>query len=414
MTDFVSRYLRYVDLDQSEAPANYHRWTCLAMLGALLGRSVYLPFGHSKIYPNQYIMLMGSPGTRKGTALGIGRALATAAGFTRFAADKTSKERFLMDMKQHEIEDAMTIEELEDLVFDQPAETWVLSGEFTDFIGQGNMEFITMLTNLWDNLKEYENPKIHGKSVKVSMPTVNILGGNTPQGFALAFPPEALGNGFLSRVLFIHGEPTGKQITWPEPADELQMQELATHLRNMRSNLKGEMFIDKEARKVGEAIYKSFIPVDDARFSHYSTRRFTHLLKLAMLLAAGDLSNHITAVHLIRANTALACAEMRMPKALGEFGKNRNSDVANTIIEFISKRSKPASVNEIFKAVSTDVKGITDLADIMSNLQRAEKVQVVTIAGKQGYLVRHEMHKSWDDKLLDKAWLTEEERVLLA
>lgn len=409
MKDFVSRYMDYVNLDQSEAPAIFHRWTCLSMLGALLGRNVYLPFGHSKIFPNQYVMLMGSPGARKGTAMNIGKTLAKEAGFTRFAKDKTSKERFLMDMQQTEIDSAMSIEELESINLDDPAETWILSGEFTDFIGQNNMEFITMLTNLWDNLPEYENPKIHGKSVKVHKPTVNLLGGNTPQGFALAFPPEALGNGFLSRVIFVHGESTGKKIAWPEPADDLIMTGLATQLKEMRQKMIGEMSISPDAKKLGERIYKEYVGIEDARFQHYATRRFTHLLKLAIILAAVDLTFRIDVEHILCANTVLAATERHMSKALGEFGKNRNSDIANAIISFLQGATTPKTANDLYKVVATDVKNMTELAEILANLQRAEKIQVISMAGKQGYMPKHKELKHWPYDLLVNDWLTLEE-----
>jgi len=408
--DFITRYMEFVNLEQSEAPANYHRWSCIGMLGALLGRNVCLPFGHSRIYPNQYIMLMGSPGTRKGTAMSICRKLAKASGFTRFAADKTSKERFLMDMKQHELGDA-TIEDIEELVFDEPSEAWICNGEFTDFIGQGNMEFITLLTNLWDNLAEYKHPKIHGKPVEVHQPTVNILAANTPQGFSLAFPPEAIGNGFLSRVIFVHGEPTGKQIAWPEPADELVEADLADHLKKMRKEVKGEITISKEARKLGDAIYKGYVPMEDSRFAHYATRRFIHLLKIAMILAAVDMRDVLIEKDLLRANSVLVAAERKMPKALGEFGKNRNSDVANSIIDYLSRSTVPRSAPEIYKVIATDLNKQSDLAEILGGLQRAEKIKTMRMGTKVGFVTHHVQQNQWKEELLDNDWLTLEEQA---
>lgn len=411
MKDFVTRYMDYVNIDQSEAPANYHRWTCLSIMGAYMGRQIWLPFGHSKIYPNQYILLMGSPGTRKGTAMGIGKALIKAAGYTRFAKDKTSKERFLMDLKEHDIDATQELEELEDLVFGQPAESYIMSGEFTDFIGQGNMEFITMLTNLWDNLDEYENPKIHGKSVKVSAPTINLFGGNTVAGFALAFPPEALGNGFLSRVLLVHGDPTGVKIAWPEPADEIQLVELAAHMREVRDKVKGEIKIANAARTIGKEIYEFYTPGEDSRFAHYGTRRFTHLLKISMLLATFDMRTEILEIDLIRANTVLVNTERKMPQALGEYGKNKHSEAAGIILDYLGRSTLPKTYNEIFKAcsLSTHFSKQTEGLEIMNSLKLSDKIQTVNIAGKAGYVRVFAPVKNWPDKLLAPDWLHIEE-----
>jgi hypothetical protein len=178
----------------------------------MLGRNVHIPFGTGEIYPNQYIMLMGSPGARKGTAIAPGKKLLKAAGYDTFAADAVSKEMFLADMGKKENDDIDL--DLETLVSDSPTECFVIAEEFNDFIGQGDTLFITRLTKLWDNLDEFRHPKLHGKSVYVYKPTVSILGANTQQNFSLAIPPEAIGNGFCSRFLFIHAEPTGKFITF--------------------------------------------------------------------------------------------------------------------------------------------------------------------------------------------------------
>lgn len=411
MKDFITRYMDYANIDNSEAPANYHRWTCLSIMGAYMGRQIWLPFGHSRIYPNQYVLLMGSPGTRKGTAMGIGKSLIKAAGFTRFAKDKTSKERFLMDMKQFEIDPTADLEDLELLEFGGPAESYIMSGEFTDFLGQGNMEFVTMLTNLWDNLDEYENPKIHGKSVKVEQPTVNLFGGNTISGFALAFPPEALGNGFLSRVILVHGDPTNVKIAWPEPADQIQLESLAVHMREVREKIKGEIKLNAEARKIGREIYEKFVPIDDARFSHYATRRFTHLLKMAMLIASFELRQEITAQDLIRANTALTNTERKMPQALGEYGKNKHSEVAGIILEYLGRQDRPKNLTEIFKGcnLSTHISKQTDLADILTGLKMADKVETRNLAGKPGYVRKFIQAHDWPEHLLEPDWLHMEE-----
>lgn len=409
--DFISAYMEYVGLDTSEAPAIYHRWTCVSIIAALLGRQVHIPFGHSIIYPNHYMMLMGEPGARKGSAMGIGKHLLKKVGYGRFAADKTSKERFLMDMKQIDVSPGDAIEEFEMLSFEEPAETYIMSGEFTDFIGQNNMEFVTMLTNLWDNLPEYSQPKITGKSVKVEKPTVNLLGANTVQGFTLAFPPEALGNGFLSRMIMVYGEATGVKVAWPAPPDPMFTELLVHHMKDIAQTIKGEMTVSKDAYNLAEVIYAKQIPVDDPRFSHYDTRRHTHLLKLSMIIAASELQTIIQTKHMIRANTMLAAAEKRMPLALGEYGKSKHSDVANAILQFLSKKILPVQPTEIYKHVFRDLPKQSELAEVLAGLKMAEKVQVTQVKGKTGYMIHHRPVVQWPDELLDMDWLTESERI---
>jgi hypothetical protein len=126
-----------------------------------LGRNVWLPFGKGEIYPNQYIMLMGSAGARKGTAMSPGGKLLRAAGYETFAADSVSKEMFLADMGKKDNSDIDL--DLETLVSDNPTECYVMAEEFNDFIGQGDLPFVTRLTKLWDCPAEFRHPKLTWK-----------------------------------------------------------------------------------------------------------------------------------------------------------------------------------------------------------------------------------------------------------
>lgn len=406
--DLFKEYFSYVG--RTEAPMVYHRWTLISIIGTLLGRQAHIPFGHGIIYPNQYIMLMGSPGTRKGTAMNIGRKLLAGIGYSRFCPDRLSKERFLIEIKPYDNNELELDADLETLVIDRPSEIYAFAEEFTDLVGQGGMEFMTMLTKLWDNMPRYEHPKIHGKSIVVEKPTVNIFGGNTTQGLALAIPPEALGNGFLSRMIFIHAEPTGTKITFPDPVNLELRQKLVSHLQDIKDNFKGEIQYEPEARRLLDTIYHNNVEIDDVRFKHYSTRRFVHLLKLCIIMAASSLSSNITASIVVQANTILASAEKKMPKALGEYGKGKYQEVSNQVLDLLSKATKPISINEVWKKVGRDLSKMTELSEIMKSLIYSDKVQIITMLGKQGYMSKHIEGRGWPEGLVDESFLTKEER----
>lgn len=411
MTDFFTDYMEYVDLENQEAPAVYHRWTLASAIGALLGRQFYLPFGKGILHPNQFIMLMGTPGTRKGSAMNIGRDLLKAAGYGRFSASRTSLERFLIDMKQFDIDPMESIDGLEALVFDGPSESYIFAGEFVDFIGANDIAFINLLTNLWDNPPEYKHPKIQGKSVAVHQPTVNLFGGSTPQTFAIAFPPEVIGTGFTSRLLLIHAEPTGKRIAWPALPDALRTEQLVHQLKEIKEHIKGEAIFTPEAKKISKVIYDNEVHVDDSRFSFYQQRRYNHLLKLSMIMAASEVSVEVKEHHILRANTMLALAERWMPKALGEFGKSKYAAASNEILQFLNRRSKPASITDIWKVVDRILTKIPELQEVLVNLKNADKIQHMQLAGKSGYMTKHVAVGEWKSNLMDINWLTAEERL---
>jgi hypothetical protein len=405
--DYFTAYMRYAGAGVSEPPATFHRWSSISIIGALLGRQYSFPFGHSRIYPNNYINFMGDPGTRKSTAINIGAKLLKATGYSRFAADKVSKEKFLLDMRQYD--ETYEDDDLIDLTLSEPAESYIVAEEFTDFVGNNNMEFLTLLTKLWDNPDLYTQPKIHGPGADINQPTVNILSGNTPQGFALAFPPEAIGNGFLSRTLFIHGDVSGRKVTFPPKPDENLKQDLIAHLKKIKYEVKGEAVITQDAMDICDRVYREFCEVDDTRFRSYSTRRFTHVLKIALIISAASLRTTVTADDIIKANTVLHLAECKMPKALGEYGKSKLSDQTGAILSILNQASVPMNPTDLWKKVAQDFTKISEMGEVLRNLEHAERIQKVTMSGKTGFLPMVKPKTEWAEELINTQWLTLEE-----
>jgi hypothetical protein len=116
--------------------------------------------------------------------------------------------------------------------------------------------------------------------------------------------------------------------------------------------------------------------VDDLRFDSYYNRRFTHLLKLCIIVAASRFQKEITETVVIEANTYLSYIEQLMPKALGEFGKSRNSDVTHKILSFIEAHDG-VTLKQLMKLVSADLEKPSDIGDIIRKLSLSDKIQSV-------------------------------------
>lgn len=405
---FYDDYFEFVGT--SEVPTIYSRWAVVSMIGALLSRQFFIPFGHNYIYPNQYIMMIGDPGTRKGTAMGPIRKLLKASNYHRFGPDRTSAERFIIDLQQSltvELDSIDSIEAIELINLDETSDLYTLADEFVDFIGLNNMNFINLLTKLWDNLDEYKHPKIHGSSVVVVKPTVNLFVATTPQGLTDALPPEAIGAGFTSRFIFVHAERLDDRITWPaKPVESLRVR-LVDQLRYIRSHIKGAASITPECNEALDRMYKEFVDLDDYRFKHYSTRRFTHLLKLTMIFAAMRGSCSLSRDDAIKANTLLFYTERQMPRALGELGRAALSEVANNVLNIVA--SNPMGFRKLWKQVASDLNRESDLLMIMKNLISADKIQLIGKGSEQKYARKFVETKSWAEDLIDPTFLTLEE-----
>jgi hypothetical protein len=268
-----------------------------------------------------------------------------------------------------------------------PCETFIVSDEFNEFVGAGNIEFLSMLGNLWD----WDSPDVPFKqrlkttrSVSIYQPTISILSGNTHAGFTQAFPPEAIGQGFMSRLILVYGEGNGKKITFPtRPSDALR-DSVVNALSSMRAAVSGEATMTTQARNMLETIYRTFQELPDSRFRHYSTRRFTHLLKLCMICSASNLRTEIGASDVLYANTILTFTEHTMPKAMGEYGKAKHTDVLAKIIALLTDAKEPMTLTTIWKQVLNDLDKQDDLVRLLTGLVQAEKVQWVD---RLGYLI---------------------------
>lgn len=408
--DFITSYLQY--RSNTEPPIFFHRWAMLSALGAYLARDVGFELGDFTIYPNMYVMLIGVPGTRKSTAIKLAKKLLKQTGYDHFSADKSSKEKFIMDLAG----DAGIADEAADLINEnlwgeaseqKISEMYVACDEFNNFIGNGNIEFISLLGEFWDYEGIYSNRIKNGKSVVVHNPTVSILGGNTPTGFSLAFPAQAIGQGFFSRLLLVYSEPSPRRITFPEKADETFTAHLVESLIRIKSIASsGVCYTSARAKALLDKIYKSPRAVDDVRFEHYSNRRFTHLCKLCLIHALADFRTEITEEDVVIANTILSHTEKWMPKALGEFGESKHAKVVHKVITALESNYRGLTIGELWKHVSTDLEKPDDLNRIMSGLIFASKVLRLETGS---FLVKRQVMEAEYSDVVDYSFLSPEE-----
>lgn len=433
--DIFTNYFRFVS--DTEPPVIYHRWSYLTSLSALLGRKVHVELGHFRIFPNLYVMLLGEPATRKSTSIKMVKRLVAGSGYSTFAFDKTGKEKFLLDLegveddthlgpgntkmkdKDNDYDTSTTAQNLWGDESGEPREVFIVADEFNEFIKPGDTEFHTTLGNMWDWDNEsgaFTQRLKTSRSVSIFQPTITLLSGSTPDLFAKAFPPEAIGTGFLSRMLLIHGERSGRRIPFPSAPDSVLGASISAYFaavrdqagRGSNSGLVGKSV---SATEMLSDIYMNPTPIPDLRFKAYNERRFTQLLKLCLILAVAKFKAEIGVEEVIQANTYLTHAEFLMPKAMGEFGKNQNSDIANRVVDYLDRATKPISMKELWSEIGRrDLKDQRELASIVGGLVAGDKVQVIT-GQLNGFLPKKQVRKI--PRHVDWSLLSKEEEQML-
>lgn len=422
--DFISAYFSYIG--ETEAPMAFHRWSCITILGAWIGRSYCFRLGHFNIKPNIYCMLMGTAGARKSTAIKIASRLLGKAGYAAIAADRTTKEKFLLDLSgaadsmmdpnltRLSSKDQAAIMEQnifgDDAAANHIPEMLIAADEFNTFIGNGNIEFLSMLGVLWDHEGIFKNKVKNSKSVELQDPFVSIIAGNTPTGFSLAFPAESIGQGIFSRIILVHGEPTGKKITFPESPSTAATKEIVDILYAIKAVACTEAVITSGAKSLLDAIYKTTSPMSDVRFESYMNRRFSHLIKLCLVLSAASLRSVIEESDVVYANTILTHTEHSMSKALGEFGKSRHSDVSHKVVQILESAREPITLKQLWGQLHNDLEDVHILKDLLSSLLLAEKI----LSTKIGFLAKRRLLEETGNNYVDFSMLTDEERTYIS
>jgi hypothetical protein len=412
MADFFSAYIHYVR-DQ-EPPNIFNRWAAIVSLGAFLERDVWFKHGHFTVFPNLYVMLLGKSGTRKTRAIKLVKKLIQTAGYSTIAADKTSKEKFLIDLSMQNLNGTNGHDILDSVFGNREFETtpcFIMADEFNSFFGNDVLSFVADLGVFFDYEGVYRNRLKNSKSVEIPNPIISILTGNTPTMLCKTFPPEVLGQGFFSRLLMVYSDVMPwKRNTFPPEPDSMETAELVNWLKVTKSKLMGEINIDLTARNLLDKLYKSFKGLEDVRFESYSNRRFEQLIKLCVLHAIADNKRSIDELCVIRANTVLTYTERFMSKGLGEFGRAKNADASHKIIEFIGAANKVVAVSDIWKQVRQDLDNINQLSEILRGLVSAQVIQQVRVDKMYGFLPIKKTAIEVSQDTVDWNYLTEEER----
>ncbi len=389
--DFFHYYLKYTS--GGETPPTFHRWSAIAGIAALLERSIHTPFGNNDLHPNIYTMLIGTAGTRKSTAIKLMKKLLIQTGYNTIAAERTSKEKYFADLASQSDIDSDDDSILEKNLFGESGgreyevtPNLIAADEANDFFGQNNIDFLSVLGSLWDWEGKYENRVKTGKSDFIPNPTITILSGNTPTGFATAFPPNIFGQGFFSRLLLIYSEPTGQRIAFPKTPAKEETLEIVKLLQQIKLVGIGQRLPTQKATEFLEHIYAKHIIVDDPRFDSYSNRRSAHLLKLCLIVSAARFETEITEHCVLQANTYLTYVESLMPKALGEFGRARDADTTHLVVTAIEGAIAPMTLKELWIRVKNNLDKPGDLSQIIQKLLFADQIQTVHAGSVIGFL----------------------------
>lgn len=406
---FIETYLRYVEL--TESPRLFHIWAALSGISATLGRRCWFDLGTGPVFPNMYIILVGPPALRKSTAFLIMARLLKANTGVRFAPDDTSGQRqglikAMVNMKEDGADEkdkeiiarmaAVTsagdgksnftsvadlqgaLDDLGTIHFDtrDPHSLFVAASELNSVLGEGNTALLTFLQKMFDGddyIYELKN-----STWKLENALLGLIGATTPSQIALALPPEAVGQGFTSRCIFVHADKKyARKIARPK-LDAKAGEEIGELYSTIFNDFEGAFVEDPAAANHIDALYERGIVIKDPRFVHYADRRDTHLKKLSMVLAASRLDKTIRDIDVSFADQLLLFTEEAMPDALGEYGMNKLGAAKQRLLDFIKDTVEPIPTNMLYAMMARDISQM-DYKKILNEFHNAGKLTVTTL-----------------------------------
>jgi energy-coupling factor transporter ATP-binding protein EcfA2 len=390
-------------VEDTESPRIFHIWSAVFAISASLGRRCWLPFGTFDIFPNQYILLVGTPGTRKSTAASLGRKLLKQATGVQFAPSDTGGQRqgllnalfgeesqakeFLNGAQLGARENTIASLTMLDSISNEPDDEElvavaeadrhhlaVVASEFSRFIGQHNLSMLDFLGEVGYDGEDYEY-KTRQTNVVLKNPLMNILGCTTPTMLNNSMPPAAGGQGFLSRMILVYGTRKYKQVPRPRAPDLELVGKVKERLNDAYHRLSGPFVETDDGRAFCESLYNHSLEIADSRFGYYGERRYTHLIKLSMCLASSRGDSTITKSDYEEANRILSATERGMPDALGEFGLNPLALLKQEILEQLRATQGPLTMEQVVAMFHRDARS-REIAEVVNDLVKLGQVKL--------------------------------------
>ena len=297
--DWLGTLREYVE--ETESPRHFWLWSGVSCLASALQRKVSLPFGLDSLYPNLYVMIVAAPGEcRKSVPIKLHQKLLNEIEAPMFA-DSPTKRAFTRSLAniaetcKYDLPNGKTVPQ---------SAMSVISKEFSSFLATDPKGMTEIMTDLYDSHDEWEYQTDGSGQDKLVNLCVNAIVATTPKWLATNLPEGAIGGGFTSRFVIVHGDKKHKWLALPPKPSEKLYKNLVADLKHI-SQLNGAFRWEKEAYERYDEWYCSIEQTQrnlkDDRLRGFVSRMHTMMLKVAMILQVSQSDDLIiTAINISR------------------------------------------------------------------------------------------------------------------
>lgn len=275
---WLDEYMKYTS--SQESPDIFHKWCGISTVGAALERHVLTNMGAYNIRSNFFVVLVAEPAKcKKSTAMDFSYELLTRMGEpTNIFAQKITTEALISRM-------ASTLR-MEGKEVVRNSACMIFASELSVFLGSDayHKGLVAVLVGLYD-CKDRWGYETKGGGEQVLRNTwIHLLGATTPAWLKSGFPPESVGGGFTSRIVFVFSSNPRERNPFPQ-VDYESRARLVQDLDEI-GKLRGEFKWSKDGKEWYKEWYKTMDVVEKSTvLLGYRLRKAVNLVKLAMVLS---------------------------------------------------------------------------------------------------------------------------------
>jgi len=351
-----------------ETPTKFALWSAVFILSTALYRDAWLDWGPlGELFPNFYIILVAPPRIcAKTSALSFG--LKVLDSFPRYYQSDEERIEKNVTVVKHATPEALvdgikskkinivipgtngTEDQEYTVVTDSKA--GVVATELTTFLGKQkyNTGLIEQLTNLYDCLDHDSFDTISRGQVELKNIYLSIIGATTPDGINYSIPTEAVGGGFLSRLIIASEARRVRSYPYPRAVEGGPTRDdLSRRLAWIARNAKGAYYLSKEADAFYRRWYHTFgmrlAEQQEGRKAHLMQRMDNYIMKLSLILRVQryEPGNEITLEDFQQAIEIVEATTGDSHELLSDVGVDFSTKAYNVVTKFLKKQSKKST-----------------------------------------------------------------------
>lgn len=359
----------------TEIPPEFTAWCSLAAVSCTLGRRVWIDMGPFKIYSNLFVILIaGSGRMRKSTAINVTRDLLEELSPRPNIISQKITPEALMDALRTIPQQPIEGMSLKISLGDPVGQGFVITDELTNFLNRTSADngIVPMLIEFYDCRKSFSY-RTKSRGVEIIRDTqLGLLAATTPHELRNAIPESAIGAGLASRILFVYVDKPSPPVSFPQYTErQLQAKEFCVRTLQRTLLRSGELKLSPACRAwcdtcYRERCYNSKL-FEDAHLAGYASRRYIHILKLALnlMIALGE-QDEITVETLSRAEMLVESNEVHLQRVVQLVTMNEKGSIVNYVHTIIIKSEK-ISRQDLMRQVShrLDTRELTEILDTL-------------------------------------------------